>query len=122
MQKSQAVNLKPIVKLSDVDKEDVKEIVTLRISYTKGGINYFDMKHVEMGYYLHVQPCKREFSEYGYADVYMGDSGMKMFLEGGSRFSQKTLEKLAHSVGVAQIIPVLEKLGVKFEEYTEYSK
>jgi hypothetical protein len=122
MQKSQAINLKPIVKLSDVDSKEVKHIVKFRIAYTKGGINYFDFSKVEMGYHLHIQPCKREYSEHGYSDSFMGDSGMRLFLEGGSRFSQKTLEKLAHSVGVAQIIPVLEKLGVKFEEYTEYSK
>ena len=46
-----------------INKIDNYEKVKIEILYNEGGINYFDYKNQERGYYLHFNPCN--IKDYG---------------------------------------------------------
>jgi len=109
-----------LTKLTDVDNGiNNKKMVLISVSFREGGINYSNYKHEAKGYYIHVQPVERETGENYTVDKSCGGSGIKMFLESGNRFSAKTLNNFKNKLNESNWIPLMEQIGINFEEYTK---
>lgn len=79
--------------LSEEDGGKVKNVLITEIFYTKGGMNYATSKMEERGYYLLVRPERQESREDNIViRSFMAFSGVKAFISGAKRFSQKTLD------------------------------
>lgn len=77
------------------DKEN--HVINVSLSYSKGGLSFWDYKHYPEGIYLHMQPVKRSISSGMTIEQYEGGTGVKHFVEAGARFSSKRLKILALS-------------------------
>lgn len=60
----------------------------VEVSYTKGGMSFYDYKEVKRGYYLHVQPEKHD----GMWVSFVGFSGFKTLIEETKRLNSKKLQ------------------------------
>ena len=67
------------------------EKLEVTVSYSKGGMSYWDYKDYPRGYWLHVSPVKIE----GRFKTYMMGSGLKRFVVAAKRFGAKALDRAA---------------------------
>lgn len=61
----------------------------IEVRYNKGGVNYFQSKVEERGYYLSVSPVVRTHSEGYTVESYVGFSGVKKLILPAKRQSDK---------------------------------
>lgn len=93
-----ANDIKMNIKILRVDREIARHpdrcienpnVLSLSVSYSKGGINYFTYKDEPRGYYLHITPQKLESREFGAVWQTVMGSGCKLFLHSVQRQSEK---------------------------------
>ena len=80
-----------------INKIDEYEKVKIEILYNEGGINYFDYKEQERGYYLHFNPCNVKNYEGGFTGIQtepFHKRSWKMLICPAKRRSQKKLLEL----------------------------
>ena len=67
----------------------------VNLFYSKGGVNYFNYKNEERGYYLSVKAVEQR-QEVGYVvESYVAFNGVKQFIKTAKRFSKSILDELA---------------------------
>lgn len=67
----------------------------VNLFYSKGGLNYFNYKSEERGYYLSVKAVEKSGGEGYQVESYVLFNGVKSLVQTANRFSQKVLETLA---------------------------
>ena len=72
------------------------EVTHFRVSvtYSKGGINYFNYQNEPKGYWINVSPVKLEVKEYGSFWSTLLSKGFRHFVEEAPRFNKKKLDSL----------------------------
>jgi|GEM_PF-3042796 len=68
------------------------------VSFRQGGLNYWDYKQEEKGYYLSVTPVKRENHDGYSTETSTLFTGYKSFIQTGNRFNRKQLTQLFQNV------------------------
>lgn len=74
------------------------QVVEVSVSFNPGGISYATYKQEQKGFYLHVQPCKKERQAGYVVTTFMAYSGVKAFIEPAARFNAKRLNDIATNV------------------------
>jgi len=84
----------------------------LVVSYTLGGVNYFNGQRYSRGYEIAVQHDRR--SNEGWTSIIIdGKGNPTAFVEAAARFSQKTLDKIADDVRAGKHNDLIERLYAK---------
>lgn len=68
------------------------------VSFRQGGLNYWDYKQEEKGYYLSVSPVKRENHDGYSTETSTLFTGYKSFIQTANRFNRKQLVQLFQNV------------------------
>lgn len=82
-----------IEKLEVIDNSEVNQI-EVELYYSAGGMNYFNYKHEERGYYLSVSPYKFSVDGHFQSKQYSAFSGIKSLILEATRFGQKKLDNM----------------------------
>ena len=93
--------------------------VKIETAYSLGGYNYFTGKKEERGYYIHVQPVKRENRHGVTLESFTAFSGIKQLVLPVSRKSAKAereAEELAASIEKTLVGWVCKKNALPFPE------
>ena len=70
--------------------------IDVSLYYDKGGQNWYSSRIEPRGYWVSIQPVKKEFRDYGYINQCNPRDGARVFIKEVSRFSAKTLNELSH--------------------------
>ena len=92
----------------------------MSVSYSKGGMNYFDYTTRPGGYWLQVAPIEIELSECGKfrMEKFNFGSGRRFFVAEASRFGRKALERAseqARDMMAAAVSMVCDENGLILE-------
>ena len=113
---SQSITIKtvtaPAFKESDYSNTMLTPRLTLVVSYTKGGANYFTGGSIPRGYDIGVQHSRE--SDQGFVSILLDSKGNPTaVLEPAARFSAKTLERIAADVLNGKHDELIERLYAK---------
>ena len=93
-------NTKPDTGSADGYFGPMRHYLEVEVSYNEGGMNYFTGGRTARGYYLRAQPVTRQTTTHhdgtkGEMSGFMLGTGAATLLEPATRFSDKTLAKIA---------------------------
>ena len=84
-----------------------KHYLEIEVAYNEGGMNYFNGTRPARGYYLRVTPVTKQETKNGSTTGFTMFSGTSALLEPATRYSAKTLNRIAKS---AKDSPEYERL------------
>lgn len=90
------------------DKFSGANTVNFKIRFSKGGINYFNYKNEQKGFYVHCQPMTVTQKDGYSTEEYTMGTGFKILLSEESRDSKKKLQKYNEVLNKQESITYLQ--------------